>query len=276
MVSQMNPNYTTAEKIANRTWFLLELSRQPGVRLGEETLTDLLVLDLLMQPYSSVCVRSVTKPEETKTGADLMVYVRKDKDGAYKYAVQAKKLYPYGPYGRYGGLNNKAGSSGHKQIDVLEKYAAKCKAIPLYLLYNYIDDPFNQCSKCWHCGCKAHDKTQFGCSLVPSWHIRDAIDVRGSRNFRDIHLNDAALPWRCAFDCPQGANWRRIRKKFAESHKVHAGTKPDIDFEGGLKKWPGHLWGTAAPLEPSQGGIMRIGDEEYAPRWLILVDPCRD
>jgi len=272
----MNRKYTIAEEIAHRTWFLLKHTQQLNARLGEETLTDLLVLDLLMQPYGSVCIRTVTKPEETKTGADLMIYVRKDEVRAYKYVVQAKKLYSYGQYGRYGGLNNEAGKSGRKQIDVLEKYAAKCNAVPLYLLYNYIDDPINQCSKCWHCDCKPHDETQFGCTLVPSWCVRNAINVRGSRNFRDIHLKDAALPWRCAFDCPQGKNWKRIRKKFAKSYKSHAGTKPEIDFKGGLKKWPGDLWGSMAPFEPSQDDIMRIGDEKFVPRWLMLVDPYRD
>ncbi|MDD9885228.1 MAG: hypothetical protein OXU62_11995 [Gammaproteobacteria bacterium] len=271
----MNRKYTIAEEISHRTWFLLKLSQRPDVRLGEETLTDFLVIHLLLNPYNAVRVLPVMKPEEANNGADLMIYVRKDRIRAHKYVVQAKKLHP--TYGQYRTLNRDAGKSGRKQIDVLEEYAVECDAVPLYLLYNHIEEPIEGYSKYWHCGIECLDETQFGCTLVPSWHIRDAIDVRGSRNFHCVHLNDSALPWRCAFDCPQGKNWRQIRERFEASYHAHTGkSKPDIDFEGGLKKWPSDLLSATAPFEPSSDDIMQIGDEKYVPRWIMLVDPFRD
>jgi len=279
----MNRKYTTAEEIARRTWFLLKLSRRPGVRLGEETLTDFLVINLLLSPNNAVRVLPVMKPEEANNGADLIVCVHRGDGWAHEYVVQAKKLYPNSRFGQYNGLNKKSGKSKRPQIDILEEYAEKSNAVPLYLLYNYVNDPLKRCHPCWHCCRKDADEKQFGCTLTPSWHIRDVIESRDKhQNFCDVHLKDATLPWRCtfpwrcAFDCPQGKNWKRIRKKFAKSYKSHAGTKPEIDFKGGLKKWPGDLWGAMVPFEPSQDDIMRIGDEKFVPRWLMLVDPYRD
>jgi len=279
MVSQMN--YTTAEEIAHRTWFLLKHSRRLNARLGEETLTDLLVLGLLLKPYNSVCIRSVTKPEEAKTGADLIIYVHRGKGKADMYAVQAKKLYPNNRwYGRYGSLNKKSGKNKQPQIDVLERYAFKCDAIPLYLLYNYIDASINRCHQYWHC-CKELDKTQFGCTLVPSWHIRSVIISR--QNFCHAHESSAALPWRCAFDCPKGKNWRRIRGKLEEDYDTYRNPKLDlgINFEGELHEWPSGLWteGTsfATPsIVPPPSDIMWDGEYVYFPRWIMLVDPYRE
>jgi len=270
----MNRKYTIAEEIAHRTWFLLKLSQRPDVRLGEETLTDFLVINLLLNPYNAVRVLPVMKPEEANNGADLLICVHKGDGLAYEYAVQAKKLYPNSRYGQYNSLNKKLGKNKRPQIDILEEYAAKSKAVPLYLLYNYVSDPINRCP-CWHCCRKAHDETQLGCTLVPSWHIRDVIAYH--QNFRHAHENSAALPWRCAFDCPKGKNWTQIREKFEASYHAHTGkSKPDIDFEGGLKKWPSDLWSATAPFEPSSDDIMQIGDEKYVPRWIMLVDPFRD
>ena len=96
-------------------------------------------------------------------------------------------------------------SSCRYQIDVLEGYAKRVCAVPLYLLYNYVElldfDPY------WHC-CEPVDERQLGCTLVPSWDIRRAIETRGCRKFDSIHESSAALPWRCLFDCPQGRDYR--------------------------------------------------------------------
>lgn len=274
MVKQMNRKYTTAEEIACRTWFLLKHSRQPNIRLGEETLTDLLAIDLSLNPYNSVCIRSVTRSEEAKTGADLMVYVRRGTDKADKYAVQAKKLYPKG---QYRGLRGHSGKGEQPQIEVLEKYAAACDAVPLYLLYNYAEKPVDGYSRYWHCERECLDETQFGCTLVPSWHIGDvARSPMRYHNFCSAHGNSAALPWRCAFDCPQGKPWEKVREKLKESCKAYRDFKLDFKFEDGLNEWPGELCAEDAPLAPFSGDIMRDGDDEYVPRRVMLVGTYRD
>jgi len=44
---------TPAERFAQRTWSMLGLAKQLRARFGEETLTDLLVLDMLPQERAS-------------------------------------------------------------------------------------------------------------------------------------------------------------------------------------------------------------------------------
>ena len=72
-------------------------------------------------------------------------------------------------------------------------------AVAAYLLYNHVE-PLPIHAPCWHC-CRTCDSPQLGCTLVPSWRIRDAISTRGHRTFEAIHAHAQSRPWRCVFDC---------------------------------------------------------------------------
>ena len=167
-----------------------------GARLGEETLTDLLVLDMLPhQTMNTLSIYHPTKQEESRFGADLLVCIRYPDGSGRRLAVQAKKLYPTGRYAALGHSN----ASGTLQIDKLDKFARTWGAIPVYLLYNHLDQ-LPQRTHHWHC-CRDYDAEQLGCTLVPSWRIRQAIGSRGRRTFPAIHEQAPARPWRCVFDC---------------------------------------------------------------------------
>ena len=90
---------------------------------------------------------------------------------------------------------NKILKSGSSQLDTLEKHARRIKAMPYYAFYNHKVDPQHY----WHC-CGNFDKPQFGCTLVPSWVVREAIKF-GRKDFHWLHTNSKPLPWRCLFDC---------------------------------------------------------------------------
>ena len=67
---------TPAERIASDTWRRLGQADLLGARLGEETFTDLLVLDML--PHRSMnafCIHHPTKPQESLIGADLLICI---------------------------------------------------------------------------------------------------------------------------------------------------------------------------------------------------------
>lgn len=87
---------TPAEKIANDVWHRLEQAQTLTVRLGEETLSDLLILDLKRHESThKFWVCQTTKQEEASSGADLLVVVRDATTArARRYAIQAKKLHP--------------------------------------------------------------------------------------------------------------------------------------------------------------------------------------
>ena len=188
---------TSTELIAEDTWRRVKESWDHGVRLGEETLTDLLILDFMRFKPSHYKLFQINKKEEVRIGADLEIRLHAEKNQAAVFAVQAKKLYQSG---RYECLNAKVKSSGSSQMDILEMYSESVGALPLYLLYNYVDQRDMQ--PYWHC-CQCLDERQLGCTLVPSWTIRQAISNHGCRNFDWIHTSCNAMPWRCLFDCPQ-------------------------------------------------------------------------
>ena len=201
---RMDHTMTPAEQIADDTWGRIKQSWDVNVRLGEETLTDLLALDFTRSMKDRAKLFQSSKTEESKRGTDLEIRIHAGGNRATAFAVQAKKL---DRSQRYDHLNAKVKSSDCSQIDILEMYSQRARAIPLYLLYNYVrrDDirPY------WHC-CRCPDERQLGCTLVPSWIIHRAITTRGRRNFDSIHTSCAALPWRCLFDCPQERDHRLL------------------------------------------------------------------
>lgn len=191
MVTAMTP----AAKISSDTWRRLARAHLLRARLGEETLTDLLVLEMLhYQKSNAFQVIHPTRLRESRWGADLLVWIRGRKGLSQFLAIQAKKLYPDG---HYKALNHHV-SPGVRQIDLLDAFARQYRAIPLYLLYNYFDS--GSLNHYWHC-CRSLDIEQLGCTLVPSWRIDHAIRRRGQRTFTAIHASSQSRPWRCAFDC---------------------------------------------------------------------------
>ena len=92
-------NMTPAERVAQRTWSTLGLAKQLRARFGEETLTDLLVLDMLPHRHAKgFWLLPTTKPAEALCGADLFVAVRHQTGRWSRFALQAKKLYPNDSY----------------------------------------------------------------------------------------------------------------------------------------------------------------------------------
>ena len=187
---------TPAERIASDTWRRLGQADSLGARLGEETLTDLLILDMVPhQTTNGFRIDHPTKTQEYVWGADLLLFIRYAVGSGGRFALQAKKLYPSGRYGALAYTD----AAGHRQIDKLDRFARGWGAVPVYLLYNHVD-PLPWYASHWQC-CRAYDPAQFGCTLVPSWRIRDAIGSRGGRTFAAIHADGPTRPWRCVFDC---------------------------------------------------------------------------
>ena len=92
---RLTVNMTPAERVAQRTWSTLGRAQQLRARFGEETLTDLLVLDMLPhQRTRGFWLRPTTKHAEHWCGADLFVAVRHPTGRWSRFALQAKKLCP--------------------------------------------------------------------------------------------------------------------------------------------------------------------------------------
>jgi hypothetical protein len=164
------------------------------VGFGEETVTDLVLLELKRSHAQGIAVLQTNKKAESTQGTDWEWWLGSNASGWLRFAVQAKKLDRSSE--RYGALSHKVGAD--LQIDLLEKFAAANRAIPLYCLFNYLSPVDTK--KSWHC-CEAPAVPQFGCTLTPASVIRHAIDNRGCRTFGWIHSHPSTLPWRCVVKC---------------------------------------------------------------------------
>lgn len=273
---------TPAEKVSRETWNRMKHAESINVRLGEETLTDLLLLDMKSHERTyGIKLFQTTKIDEAKYGTDLEVVVRHGGSYARRYAIQAKKLYKDND--RY--IYRYIKTSGNNQINVLEKYAKRRKAVPCYLLYNYTDS--SPCSmgqsstSFWHC-VRCCDEPQLGCTLVPSWVIRKTICNRpAGRGFDFVHQHQSALPWRCLFDCPLteygGKRCNGMPDEFLNSFRTQPYYDYDwIPFEPVENTWPEQLLSEAE--DPEDDFILRYcewqgGENEYRPRRLLLIDP---
>ena len=169
------PTYTLdtiLESLSRDVWERLRdikaLSPKYNVRFGEETITDLLMLDLNRHVLTQGLFVQTSKDREAIRGTDFEWWLGSDVTGWIRLAVQAKKLDLKS--NRYNKLNHTINNV--KQIDRLERYANRHGAIPLYCLYNYNDNvnPYEH----WHCCQRPFDEEAFGCTLTPSSNIQNS------------------------------------------------------------------------------------------------------
>ena len=267
---------TPAERIASDTWYRLKYAESLAVRMGEETLTDMLLLDLKSnEAIYGIHVFQTSKQDEAIYGTDYEILVRVDRTRAWRYAIQAKKLFPNG----YRGIKKKTGNPKRLQLDVLEDHARRVNAIPCYILYNYVDSsPCSACcstSRYWHCNLTC-DEPQFGCTLVPSWIVRRATRNRpAGRGFDFLHKYPGALPWRCLFDCPY-VHCGRAPGELHESFRQEAPTYDWVPTEPVAEAWPEHLLNEERDSDADfieRYFEWQERDFEFRPRRLLLFDP---
>jgi hypothetical protein len=184
---------------------------------GEETITDLNLLEIKRSGVKSIQIVKSTKAEEAIKGIDWEWWIGSNTRGWLRYAMQAKKIQVASQ--RYDSLGHKV--NGILQINLLETYARTVTAIPLYCLYNYPKNPIS--SQHWHCNFP-YDEKQMGCTVTPLSIIRQAMNTKGCRNFNFIHTQNETIPWRCLLNCP------RIMQ-------IYTGAPTDISFEN-IKVYP--------------------------------------
>ena len=136
------------------------------VRFGEETITDLLMMDLFVQGSTVALFRQTCKPDESMWGTDFELWLNSERLGWFRFAIQAKKLDLRTD--RYASLTQS--NVNGPQIDLLEQYAQRKGVAPLYCLYNHTDTADER--KHWHCCNGPANLKEFGCSVTPSSNIR--------------------------------------------------------------------------------------------------------
>ena len=253
----MNQVVNAFEEIALNTWKLLEKSHSLGMKISEETLTDLNLLDLADKKLKNIQIRKISKPEESKIGLDWELWVAHTSNRVFRYAIQAKKL----DFSlRYTNLWHSVASSGALQIDLLDEFAEVNNAIPLYCFFNFTNEPLQGF---WQCN-DGFEAEQFGCTIAHSAQIKSLLGIKNSNKFESVHSLKPALPLRCLVKCPL---FSPNRLSYASSYPFFGNMNGRSGFYDSV---PWFFDGNS--LEISDIDNYYSSELGIYPRFLILVD----
>jgi len=199
-----NPVAELFETLSKRVWSRLEQSLVFDVSQGEETITDINLLDMKIAGLKEIKLWKCPKSEEPKLGIDWWWLIGNDQIGWRSYMVQAKKLDLHTRL--YRNLNHRVGK--RTQIEVLEEEAARRCALPLFCFYNYVDLRRLALMRYLHCLAEPREMPQLGCTVTPLWLIKKIVNKRSrptERTFDYIHKQTDTIPWRCLVRCQHGA-----------------------------------------------------------------------
>lgn len=184
-----------SEEFGNKAcwvWDNLRSARNNHYQIGEESITDFLILQLHSLKKIGLTVKSFNKYEESKIGADWEIWLIGSDGKWIGLTLQAKVLKLTSDEFRY--IDHK--NSNGRQIDLLMKRANKIGSIPLYAFYTQWK---NGLSGYEHNNCLSPSAFRhFGLSVVPANIIKNHF-FKPVVKLKDIisHL----IPIQCLF-CP--------------------------------------------------------------------------
>ena len=200
--SSTNVALTLFEYIAKTTWEWLGQARQLKLSFSEETITDIAALQIAGAASNQVKVAKTTRQQEKRYGIDWMWFIGNPRQGYSRYAVQAKKItldssanFSYRVRYR---VSRTPGSEF--QIERLEQFAKRARAIPLYCFYNNVNSAL--ATRYWHCRAypnQPDDIRQMGCTVVPLDAIQVMHKPHHRKDFPAVHQDVRSIPWRCLF-----------------------------------------------------------------------------
>ncbi|MBL8124055.1 MAG: hypothetical protein JNJ39_08115 [Blastocatellia bacterium] len=203
---------STFKRLAIETWCRIDLGRTVGFQLKEETITDLLLLELKARHRNGILIKEFNKREEGINGADWEWWL-------YGYGkwlafrIQAKVLDT--KTGNFTHLHYPPSNSSQSQNDRLINDACKQNfhMRPLYCLYLNTDDRalFRKMTQ------RARVAELFGCSLLSAFEVRR---LRSSRQKSLVSVESKMVPWH-RLVCPTSASSRNMLVKidrFAAEH----------------------------------------------------------
>lgn len=180
------------------TWDTLGLARHANCQLGEETLTDMNLLELRIRHPLEVLVKTFTKNQEGNNGADWEWWLTGTSGKWLGFRIQAKVLDLQTE--KFEHLHYKAKKPVNYQCEILIKsaLAGSTKLIPIYCLYINSSTLLLQRNH-WPCNSFPPAAESFGCSLLSPFVVR-ALRTPSIRN----SLSDvmpSLLPWHCLVCC---------------------------------------------------------------------------
>lgn len=168
-----------------------------GVRVGEVTLTETLLLDL-REALPGLQVTVYTQRQEARTGADWQWEWWFHGSLWFGIRVQAKLLKENSSGTAGYDLGFRSGKSKVLQLDLLTKDADASGLAAAYVLYNgpELDPAFEDMP--WNCTSLAKCQLHFGISFLPAASARRLLDA-GTLDVQSVAA--ASRPWACLFRC---------------------------------------------------------------------------
>ncbi len=188
---------STFRRLSFQTWDFLESARSVDYQPGEETITDVNVLELKKRISNRVVTHTFSKPDEGKNGADWEWWFTGPSGLWFGIRVQAKVLKL--EKNEFEHLHYKGRRKVRYQSDRLIRSALSSNVplVPLYCLYSHW--PADIGPNLFTCEGFGVSPDSFGCSLI------SAFDVQQLRLRKmGCHLEtvmEHAYPWHCLVCC---------------------------------------------------------------------------
>lgn len=189
----------TVGRLSQNVYTRLWRGEDWGVRQGEVTITDVLLLDMAVAGLTNLHVRKVTQKREARDGMDWLMALPVS-NGWLVLAFQAKKLQKNDKYN----LRHEVGEKKRQQIDLLGEFCKRQGAIGGYVLYN---SPDHFLPQHWHCHepfNRKHHESLIGCTIVPLADVMPFVRRPSDATFKNLHSGGNAIPIRCLFHLPPG------------------------------------------------------------------------
>ncbi|WP_327857657.1 DUF6615 family protein [Acinetobacter guillouiae] len=210
-------------------WNNLRDARKLKIQLGEESITDFLILNLMKLAASNLKIKTFTRKKEAVNGADWEWWFRGFSGKWLGMRIQAKVLSLSNE--RYNSLHY-LNKNGH-QVDLLIKDAQLYNMIPVYCMYsNWDPQKYNKPQSC-----KSHPSyvRHFGVSLL---------SVNNVKKFKKNNINQLSkiivdlIPLHCIV-CSNNSLIKDLPTILLENAK-NSGLLFDDQFECLLQDNPPH------------------------------------
>lgn len=184
----MNKLKELYKNISSSIWDRIPFAHKFEFKYSEITITENLLFDIYKFSIDnpSLAINIFEAKNESANGNDLELCIEIEPDKYAILVIQAKRIYNVDGKYNYPKISHKV--NGKYQIDLLEDYAKREKAIPLYMFYNYAPDFKNK------------NKKYYGCTLAFSQFIREHYYLKVSPvswkipTFDELHQKHHATP----------------------------------------------------------------------------------
>jgi len=224
-------------KASTDTWHRIQEGRALRYPLGEETLTDLFLRDLLRLHLPDITIEAFTKDAEGKNGSDWEWWFQGSTGNWLGLRVQAKVIAHDADEFKHLHYYKKKSTPPQRkyQCDKLISNATarpKWPCVPIYCLYSYwtaaYTVPSGHC--CWG---PRPSASSFGCSIVLATDVRKLRDADSTGRDHRSRVSDTlqySSPLACLVCCPFGPGTESVAERMHALLDILGALQPDIQY----------------------------------------------